>query len=696
MHFLNPIALVGLAAVAIPVAIHLLHRGRSRPLPFSNLRFLRALHQSRMRRLHLRQWLVLLLRALAVAFMVLAFSRPALQSDGRGLFGGSPPATAVILLDRSFSTRYREPAGRLFDQLQERVSQLLELYDERDDVVLISFADRAASPIQGEDPTRLSERLAELAPGDLVTDIGGALSAAEEVLSGLGDKRTRELFLVTDLASHNWSEAPPRGDAWLPDVRVYGIVPTATDRPNLALDSLSMDPWLQAPGRKLTLQAGLANLSPRPASASADLYVDGERVQRREVSLSPGERLAVDFTLVPRRPGRLTGYVELGSDDLPLDDRRYFTLHVPSEINVLLVGHRPVDTYYPRTALAAAAATDPILHLRTGLLSELDESSVAGTHVLILCNLVRLDAETTRLVRRFAAAGGSIVVFPGPSADLSFLNRHLLPDLVPTVLKGVWGVPGTADAYHTLDRERPHHALLDRLLEGASADAPRFAAFFEMAPAQQLQPLVLFDDGRAAVVEGRLPGGRVILFASPLSLDWSDLPLRGLFAPLIHRLTRHLVLPPGHATRYAVGDPVLRRVPELSAEDAVQVETPSGRRLFLEPQHDSAGLVWRVSHADEAGLWRLLKDGDEVDVFAVNIDARESDLTTVSDGVLERLLGSGRIRLLGPDEDLAEVVLAGRYGRELWRECLALAVCLLLLELWIARAPDSRRSPVDA
>ena len=695
MHFFNPIALVGLAAVAIPVAIHLLHRGRSRPIPFSNLRFLRALHQSRMRRLRLRQWLVLLLRALAVAFMVLAFSRPAYRTDGRGLLGGSPPTTAVILLDHSFSTRYREPGGRLFDQLRQRVLELLELYDERDDVALISFAGRAEAPVWRKGADSLREQVGELAPGDWATDIDGALDAADDVLSEVGDERARELFLATDLAHHNWSATIPRGAAWLPDVRVYGIVPTTSDRPNLALDSLSLDPWMQSPGRKLSLRAGLANASPRPASVFADLFVDGERVQRREVSLSAGERGAVDFTFVPRRPGRLRGYVELSGDDLPLDDRRYFTIFVPGEIGVLVVGHRPADTYYPRTALAAAAAADPVLQVRTELLSELDEGDLAGAHVLILCNVVRLDRETTRLVRRFATEGGSIVVFPGPTADLSFINRHLLPGLVPTVLKRVSGAPGSGDAHLSLARDRPQHSLLDGLLEATSMDPPRFSAFFELAPSQQARPLILFDDGRPALVEGTLPGGGAVLFAIPLSLEWSDLPLRGLFAPLLHRLVRHLVLPADHAAQYEVGDPVRRRVSGLTAADVVQVETPSGRRLYLEPQHDGAGPLWKIPHADEAGFWRVLKEGDEVDVFAVNIDARESDLTVVPEGLLERLLGPGRLRLLPPDGDLGEAVLGNRHGRELWRECLALAVCLLLLELWIARAPDSRRRPVE-
>ena len=108
MQFLNPAILAGLVAALIPLAIHLLHRGRTRPLPFSNLLFLRRLHHSRMRRVRLRQWLVLLLRTLIIALIIGAFARPAYQA-GSGWGGGSAPVSAVLLLDRSFSFTESEP-----------------------------------------------------------------------------------------------------------------------------------------------------------------------------------------------------------------------------------------------------------------------------------------------------------------------------------------------------------------------------------------------------------------------------------------------------------------------------------------------------------------------------------------------------------------------------------------------------------
>ena len=82
MQFLNPAILAGLVAAALPLAIHLLHRGRARPHPFSDLTFLRQLHQNRMRRIQIRQWLVLLLRTLIVALIVSAFARPTYDADG--------------------------------------------------------------------------------------------------------------------------------------------------------------------------------------------------------------------------------------------------------------------------------------------------------------------------------------------------------------------------------------------------------------------------------------------------------------------------------------------------------------------------------------------------------------------------------------------------------------------------------------
>src|SRR5205085_4313480 len=93
MSFLNPLFLFGLAAAAIPVIIHLFTRRRPKEVWFPSLEFLNEVNQSEIRRLKLKQWLLLLLRALALAALALAMSRPALKGTV-GLRGGA--ATTVV------------------------------------------------------------------------------------------------------------------------------------------------------------------------------------------------------------------------------------------------------------------------------------------------------------------------------------------------------------------------------------------------------------------------------------------------------------------------------------------------------------------------------------------------------------------------------------------------------------------------
>ena len=96
MTFLHPLLLAGLAAVAVPILIHLLLRERPRPRPWAAMRWLLAAHREASRRWRLTNLLLLLLRCLAVALLALAVARPALP----GLGGG---AHLVIIVDRSAS-----------------------------------------------------------------------------------------------------------------------------------------------------------------------------------------------------------------------------------------------------------------------------------------------------------------------------------------------------------------------------------------------------------------------------------------------------------------------------------------------------------------------------------------------------------------------------------------------------------------
>ena len=76
MSFLNPLFLLGLTAVAVPVIVHLVRRTRAPRVEFPSLMFVRRIPQRTIRRRRMQNWLLFALRCLAFMLLVSAFVRP--------------------------------------------------------------------------------------------------------------------------------------------------------------------------------------------------------------------------------------------------------------------------------------------------------------------------------------------------------------------------------------------------------------------------------------------------------------------------------------------------------------------------------------------------------------------------------------------------------------------------------------------
>ncbi|HMX29916.1 MAG TPA: BatA domain-containing protein, partial [Blastocatellia bacterium] len=81
MSFLNPLFLLGLAAVAAPIIVHLVRRTKAPRIEFPSLMFVRRVPQRTIRKRMVQNWLLLFLRCLAFLLLALAFVRPYFGSD---------------------------------------------------------------------------------------------------------------------------------------------------------------------------------------------------------------------------------------------------------------------------------------------------------------------------------------------------------------------------------------------------------------------------------------------------------------------------------------------------------------------------------------------------------------------------------------------------------------------------------------
>src|SRR5256885_13674376 len=106
MAFLTPAFFFGLAAIAIPVLVHLIQREKKRVVEFPSLMFVRRIPYQSVRRRRIRHWALLLLRAAASALIVAAFARPFMRQGAVASAVGGGARGAVILRHRSASMGY--------------------------------------------------------------------------------------------------------------------------------------------------------------------------------------------------------------------------------------------------------------------------------------------------------------------------------------------------------------------------------------------------------------------------------------------------------------------------------------------------------------------------------------------------------------------------------------------------------------
>ena len=106
MSFLTPLFLAGLAALAIPVLLHLIQKERRNVVQFPSLMFLRRIPYQSVQRRRIRHWLLLAMRLAALALIVFAFARPFVRRADPPGTGATGAREVVVLLDRSYSMEY--------------------------------------------------------------------------------------------------------------------------------------------------------------------------------------------------------------------------------------------------------------------------------------------------------------------------------------------------------------------------------------------------------------------------------------------------------------------------------------------------------------------------------------------------------------------------------------------------------------
>jgi hypothetical protein len=687
--FGQPWFLVGTLAAFIPLLVHLFDRRRPRQVPFAALDFVLRSQKRTASRLRLKRLLLYLLRTLLLLAVPLALARPSLAGDDAATVRQGLAATAIVL-DTSLALRWSAGTPLFAVAKAEARASLRELLAEEPATVVVCSRNPVVVAPVGFERTRLFTAIDEAQPGYETVDLNDCLELAARSLddSPLVNKR---LVLVSALeqGSLRLDASPPigigpQGEKIKPEI-VVRDVSKGKALPNRAVVDVRAEAAPQLGPRAWQFTFTVRNFSSESfRDVELRLEVDGEVVQKGFVDL-PAEgttQKTLSWRFAKGGVATVTGRLE--ADALVDDDALSVVLSVPRELTALIVNGSPSTQKYKDEAFFTEAALTATGSPVRAVVRDADAAwreRLSDFDAVWLLNVDAPPPEVAQALLRFVTEGGGLFISLGDRVDPDAWNLAM-GEVLPRKLRVVKTAvePNAPDAMTRAARLTQlalNHPVMvpftGRAREGLlSTRFYRYALFEGDAQGVETEVLGTMDDGAPVFLAARRSQGRIFVVSSSVDRDWTDLPIRTSFLPLMQRVASWLTgtLDERDEVRSKVGATVTL-TPEAGQLPA-WAKSPSGVEVALAASAPGAVVSGPLPEPGPYSVFDAKGALLEKLSFAVSIDASASNLSKHPLEALKDWFGEDSVRAVGESGAKAAVPL--------WTWLITLAVLAFFFE----------------
>jgi len=515
ISFLSPLFLVGAAAAAVPILLHLFHRRTEVVIDFPAVSLLKRAPVQHHRRRRLRELLLLALRVVALILLALSFARPYFA-------GAAAPDSApltVIAIDTSMSMT----APGQFDRARDAASRAAASAPAAHALAVIGFSDAASVLVQPTtDRSAIAAALDQVAAGNGGTRFRTALARASEIIGA----REGRVVVITDLQQAGW-EANDEGG--VPDGVDLEVISLAPPPGNLAVTS--------AEKRDRRIVASIQNYSNSEVRVPVRIIAGGKEIARTDVTI--GANGAADVDIAAALPA--SGDAEVRVDDAAgyqADNARTVRLEAVAAIPIAVVVADPTGAvgglYVERALTVAGAGREFDVDVRDGRDVAAGGEDVSRTAAMFVLGTRTLDRGGRELINRYLAGGGQVLLALGPDVD-----PGTLPDVLGVQLSFDESPVRTPGA--TMIANDGRHPIFRPFLNpsGALGDV-QVEQHRRLNDHADRTVLARFSGGDAALTEQTVGQGRLVVFTSDLDNQWSRFPLNPAFVPFTVETARYL------------------------------------------------------------------------------------------------------------------------------------------------------------
>ena len=702
MNFLNPFFLLGILAVALPVVIHLINLRRPQKVSFSTLSFFNELRKSTIRRIRIKQYLLMALRALAILFLALALARPFLPPTLTGSVSSGDEKSVALLVDNSASMNRIGTSGPLIDQAKNVADRIIQNANATDKFLIRTTNESEAATTGFATSIRASEIVSEISANNT-----GHYTAEKfkEVYQQLQDTPESQsvIYIISDGQASQLQDLKElnlgNNDSGSKPVTVQLINLEQAKQQNVAIASVSLESQMLSQGSPVTLSVEVENVGETAvANQFVSLEVEGELSGQYETSLQPGETKQFEFQVVPESTGDITGRVILEGDEVEYDNTRYFVLNIPEVRSVLLINNRQQQssfTSYLKPALEAAQQTNAQVSFEEKHSSEVDQASWSNYDTIVLDGMQEIPEYWFQSFRSFVQNGGGVLFFPSEKGNVQNYNEFF------SLFNGgrfdnVMGEYGSFETVVQMADLEEGHPILDQLFtkekdEKINVELPSLFYYYHYRLPSNSGALNLLEAQNGDPVLSEQQFGNGVLLISVLGADpgWSNFPVNPLFAPLYYRTVLYASSSEsGGLQQHQLGEPFTWQ--GLSQEQEVTLSiNDSEYKPDLQRAADGLRIQYNAREWTPGIL--TIEAGEQNHKIAVNQNIMESRFNSLDEEQWQNMFGN-MINTSGiiSTNELSETNLQDKlntavFGQEVWNWFIWIALLFLVIETLVTR-----------
>ena len=685
MQFVNPLFLIALTALAIPILIHLFNFRKYKKVWFTNVHFLKEIQQETKKQSQLRQLLILLSRLLAIAALVMAFAQPYLPASKQQKKITAQRAVSVYL-DNSFSMGAVATEGTLMDVSKNKALEIASAYTQSDIFQLLTndFEGRHQRFVNQEEFRKLVDEVQVSATSKPLSEV---ISRQNDLL-GENHTMSKDAYLISDFQKNTASLVASKPDSnfsWF-------LVPLISERKNnLFIDTVFFISPVHQPGQPVSLRVRIRNASDEPLE-KIPVKLTVNTVQKAFASFSVAANSTTEVTLpfTENTSGIQYGQVEIVDYPIVYDDKFYFSYPILPSIPTLCINEKEGNIY-----LNALFDSDSTIRLTNSRVRQLDYGNLFSYALIILNGPEEISSGLAQELNRYVRTGGNLVVFPPVTGKTDSYNTLLSLFNVPgysgidTVKQRIAWINVESAIYNDVFEKNGN----GKIVLPDNIDLPMVQKYYKMGQGTWSgeEALLKLQDNQPFLISAPVDKGKVYLFASPADEGWTLFPKHLIFVPTLYKIA--MLSNPSHQLWYIVGENATIEIPadSISETNIYKIKKLVSDYEVIPEIRKFGTNISLITHDQikDAGFYSVTRGNKPVAGLAFNFNRKESDLSCFSNSDLAQQISRLPVKdirvLKDKKSSLAREIHQIKQGTPLWKLFIILALIFIACEIALIR-----------